>query len=49
MDLMEAMKARHSVRRYIDKPIDLEALKALQDEIAVCNKEGRFAHPARDK
>ena len=40
MDLMEAMKARHSVRRYIDKPIDLEALKALQDEIAVCNKEG---------
>ena len=37
---MEAMKARHSVRRYLDKPIEPEALKALQAEIEACNKEG---------
>ena len=40
MDLMEAMKARHSVRRYLDKPIEPEALEALQAEIDACNKEG---------
>lgn len=39
MDLTEAMKARHSVRQYTDKPLSEEALKALQAEIHKCNQE----------
>lgn len=39
MDLREAIKSRHSVRRYTDKPIEGEVLKALQDEITACNAE----------
>ena len=40
MTLQEAMTARHSVRQYLDKPIEavkIEELKALIDE---CNREG---------
>lgn len=40
MDLMEAMKNRHSVRQYIDRPIESEIAEALQTEIAACNREG---------
>lgn len=40
MEIMEAMKDRHSVRRYTDKPIDKEILNILQEEIDACNKEG---------
>lgn len=40
MTIMEAMEARHSVRSYIDKPIDAETIKKLQDEIDKCNKAG---------
>ena len=40
MELIKAMKARHSVRQYTDKPIDGETLKALQEEIDACNKQG---------
>lgn len=39
MELMEAMKARHSVRSYTDKPIEADVLQALQAEIAVCNEK----------
>ncbi|MGN0802267.1 MAG: nitroreductase family protein [Candidatus Faecivicinus sp.] len=39
MDLMEAMKNRHSVRQYADKPIGTEILAALREEIAACNRE----------
>ena len=39
MDNMELMKARHSVRRFLDKPFDKETIKALQTEIDACNKE----------
>lgn len=42
MELAKAMKERHSVRRYTDKPIEQGALKALQDEIDFCNKEGNL-------
>lgn len=42
MELMEAMKARHSVRQYTDKPIGADILHALQEEIAACNKEGNL-------
>ena len=39
MELSEAMKQRHSVRQYTDSPIETAALKALQAEIAECNRE----------
>ena len=39
MDNMELMKARHSVRKFTDKPLEAEAVKALQAEIDACNKE----------
>ena len=39
MDLMEAMKARHSVRQYTDRPLDREAVRKLQAEIEACNRE----------
>jgi nitroreductase len=39
MDLMEAMRARHSVRAYTDRPIDGEALEGLNAEIEACNRE----------
>lgn len=40
MELMDAMKQRHSVRQYTDKPIEAELLAALQTEIETCNQEG---------
>lgn len=39
MTLNEAIAARHSVRRYIDKAIDPEAVSELQKIIDECNKE----------
>ena len=39
MDLMEAMKARHSVRQYTDRQLDREAVRKLQAEIEACNRE----------
>lgn len=39
MDLIQAMNERHSVRAYLDKKIEGETLKALQEEIAKLNKE----------
>ncbi len=39
MDLLTAIKNRHSVRSYIDKPIDSETLSELRAEIDACNKE----------
>lgn len=39
MNSMELMKARHSVRKFIDKPLTAETAKALQAEIDACNKE----------
>ena len=40
MDLMEAMRRRHSVRQYKDVPIEPELVAALQEEIDACNREG---------
>lgn len=42
MELIEAIRSRHSVRRYTDKPVDAETLNALRSEIADCNKEGNL-------
>ena len=39
MTIWEAMKQRHSVRQYTDKPLEEEVLKALQTEIGACNQE----------
>lgn len=40
MELIEAVKQRHSVRQYTDKLIDEQILAELQDEIDSCNREG---------
>jgi nitroreductase len=42
MTLQEAITARHSVRKYIDKEIPAEIITALQDKIAECNKVGNL-------
>lgn len=39
MDWMELMRARHSVRRFLDKPLDAAATEAIQREIDACNRE----------
>ena len=39
MDMLELMRRRHSVRRYTDKPLDSEAVKALTEEMKDCNAE----------
>lgn len=39
MDIMEAMKQRHSVRSYTDKALGSEVLQALRQEIEACNRE----------
>lgn len=39
MDLMEAMKARHSVRSYSDRPLEGHVLATLQDAVAKANAE----------
>ena len=40
MDLMEALRARHSVRQYTDEPIADDVTQALEKEIRQCNREG---------
>ena len=39
MTTLELMKARHSVRQFIDKPLDKSAVSVLNREIEICNKE----------
>ena len=39
MDLMEAIKARHSVRQYTDRALEKEVIEELQSEIDACNRE----------
>ena len=40
MELMEAMRQRHSVRQYEARPIAEDVAAALQQEIDACNREG---------
>lgn len=42
MELMEAIKNRHSVRQYTDKPIPDDIIKTLEAEIASCNEKGNL-------
>ena len=39
MDMMEAMRARHSVRSYTELPIEGETLETLEKLIDECNRE----------
>ena len=39
MELIEAIRCRHSVRRYTDRPIETEKAAALKTAIARCNAE----------
>ena len=40
MTIEEAIKQRHSVRKYIHKPLSTEVVRALEEKIGECNKEG---------
>ena len=40
MDLKEAIKLRHSIRKYHEKALQEDALRILEDEIGKCNLEG---------
>ena len=42
MTLQEAIVARHSVRKYIDKPIEENLIKILQEKVDECNKIGNL-------
>lgn len=42
MTIEEAIKARHSVRRYVSKPLPQEIIDELQAETVRCNTEGRL-------
>ena len=42
MTLQEAIRARHSVRQYLEKPIEEEKLKQLQSLIDECNQKGKL-------
>src|SRR5574344_1083593 len=42
MTLLEAITARHSVRKYLDKEISADIIAALQDKIAEYNKVGNL-------
>lgn len=42
MNIKEAIFARHSVRRYIDKPIDDQTVQALRSCVEECNNEGNL-------
>lgn len=39
MNIAEAMRARHSVRQYLDKPLEADVISALKEEINACNQE----------
>lgn len=42
MTLQEAIRARHSVRQYLDKPIEEEKVSQLQSLIDECNQKGQL-------
>lgn len=42
MTTLEAIKSRHAVRSFLDKPLDENAVQILKDEIKKCNDESGF-------
>ena len=50
MTLQEAIVARHSVRQYIEKPIEAEKVQQLQTLIGECQTRPRYRQmPLRDR
>ncbi len=39
MNNMEFIRSRHSVRKFLDKPLSDDSVSALRSEIETCNKE----------
>ncbi len=42
MDIRDAMRARHSVRAYLDRPIEASLRQKLEDAAEECNREGNL-------
>lgn len=42
MTTQEAIVARHSVRQYQEKPLEASIINRLNEEIALCNQEGKL-------
>ena len=42
MTLLEAIQSRHSVRKYIDKPIEEDIVRILQDKVCEVNEKGNL-------
>ena len=42
MTLQEAIEARHSVRAYKNEPLADDAVKILEEQIAILNREGQL-------
>lgn len=42
MDLLQAIQQRHSVRKYLARPLSPEVIAALQAQIAECNQQGQL-------
>lgn len=42
MTIQEAIVARHSVRQYQEKPLEASVIERLNEEIALCNREGKL-------
>lgn len=40
--ILEAIKERHSVRKYIDRPLDEQLVKTLREKVAQVNKAGNL-------
>ena len=50
MYLKEAMKERHSVRQYEDRPLSESVIAELENEIEACNKEsGLYIQLVKDE
>ena len=48
MTLLEAIEARHSVRRYKDEPLQEDVLTTLQDRIREINQEAGLSYSKMD-
>lgn len=42
MTILEAIQSRHSVRKYIDKPIEEDIVRILQDKVSEVNEKGNL-------
>lgn len=42
MEILEAIKERHSVRQFVDKPVEQFVVDRINEEIKLCNSEGNL-------